>query len=200
MQRVLNQPYHAISAQDVPVPDEMTLREVHVREATFSNTLVSAQGQVREAVYSNTLVSAQAEGKQHTSVCSSVQSTTANGPTFTSTQIQEDVDPAHRNVRRKVSNPPSTTRSSSCPDTPHRAALRQTVVQQDASIQNLRGQLNHVQQQATTEIEAHRASVVAAAEQHVADSRLQNAAEVVQAAAAMKQEIENELAMLRNNV
>ena len=183
VQRACNQPYHAISAQDVPVPEEVTLREVHIREATFSNTLVSAPGQVREVVYSDTLVSAP----------------TADGPTFPSTQIQEDVDPERRNVRRKVSNPPSTVRSSSCPDTPHRAALRQTVVQQDASIQNLRGQLNDVQQQATTAIETQRATVVAAAEQHVHDSRVQDAAEVAKAAAAMKQEYENELAMLRNN-
>lgn len=198
VQRALNQPYHAISAENVPVPDEVTLREVHVREAVFSNTRVSAQGHVREAVYRNTLVSAQAECKQHTSVCSSTQSAIANGPTLPSTQFQEDVDQVNRNVRRRTSNPPSTGRSSSCPETPT-SSPSPGYVQQDASIQNLRGQLQHVQQQATTEIEAQRASVVAAAEQHVHDSRVQDAADVAQTAAALKQEYENELAMLRNN-
>ena len=156
MQRALNQPYHADSAVNVPVPDEVTLREVRVREAVLSNTLVSAQGHFREAVFSNTLVSAQGEGQQHINVCSSTQLAAPNGPTPPSTQFQEDVDQGCRNVRRRTSNPPSTARSSSCPETPHRAGLRQAVVQQDASIQNLRGQLQQVQHQATTEIEAQR--------------------------------------------
>ena len=54
VQRAQNQRYTAFTAENTPVPDEMTIHEVHVREAVFSNTSVSAQGHVREAVFSNT--------------------------------------------------------------------------------------------------------------------------------------------------
>ena len=165
------------SAEDIPVPVSNSNTSGQATPTVMRETIY------REVVHSEAVMSAAVSSQDPNPAGFSVEMEEER-----CSSISEVIVPRDRNVRRRTSLPPPTSRGQSSLESPTRAALREQVARQGETVDHLQGQLQNVKDRTAIELAGQRNSFIAAAQQHEVSAREVTNVAVAQATAELSAE------------